>query len=244
VNIHIFRSLDVDIDYAQLRVLLVDDQSLVRTLVAQSLKAMGFRAELITQAPDGTAALRLLEVREVDLVICDIEMRPMNGLDLLKALRCGQTLNAPNLPFLFLSAYSDRGNVEQAVKLHADDFIVKPPKPADVERAIRLALSRPRPSVDQFASYVAELPGSEFSHRPTISPAGDPSGGDESIQEIELRHVPIGALLARDLFSTSGHLLLPAGSRVTSAQLEGLIAHNDRYEVSYLAIVMEDDIEE
>jgi DNA-binding NarL/FixJ family response regulator len=228
---------------SQLRVLLVDDQSLVRTLVAQSLKAMGFRTELITQASDGAAALRLLEVREVDLVICDIEMRPMNGLDLLKALRCGQTLNAPNLPFLFLSAYSDRGNVEEAVKLQADDFIVKPPKPSDVERAIQQVMSRPRPPVYALSYHIAELPIGEVAHRQTGASSTDSPDRVGLVQEVELREVPIGALLAKDLFSTSGHLLLPAGGRITQTQLDALRAHNDRYEVSCIAIVVEDSIE-
>jgi len=231
-------------DYSNLRVLLVDDQMLVRSLLIQTLKSMGFRPDLIAQASDGTAALRLLEVRLVDLVICDIEMRPMNGLDLLKELRCGHTLNAPNLPFLFLSGHSEQANVVQAIQLHADDFIVKPPTPAEVEKAIRLTILRPRPPVDPFAYYAAQIDhtgyvGRQFAQAPRKAPrAPDPA------QEIELWSVPAEALLAKDLLSQSGHLLLPAGSRITATQLNVLREHQDRYGVSHIAVVPEETSEQ
>jgi DNA-binding NarL/FixJ family response regulator len=101
---------------AKLKILVVDDQSLVRMLVSQSLQAMGIRAENISQAPDSTA-MRTLDMRMVDLVLCDVEMKPMNGLDLLKELRCGHTANVSNLPFIILSGHADRSNVTVAVQL-------------------------------------------------------------------------------------------------------------------------------
>ncbi|MDN0082681.1 response regulator [Crenobacter sp. SG2305] len=230
----------MSIDYSKLRVLLVDDQMLVRSLLIQTLKSMGFHPELIAQASDGTAALRLLQVRPVDLVICDIEMRPMNGLELLKELRCGHTLNAPNLPFLFLSGHSGPVNVVQAIQLHADDFIVKPPTPAEVEKAIRLTMSRPRPLVDPFAYYTAQIDDSGFVGRRF---AQAPLESDPA-QELELWDVPAEALLAKDLLSKSGHLLLPAGSRITAGQLNVLREHHDRYGVSHIAVVPEETSEQ
>ena len=97
-------------------------------------------------------------------MLCDVQMTPMNGMDLLKELRCGHTMNPSNLPFVFLSGHADRSNVVLASQLHADGFVVKPPKPADVEKAIVAAMQRKRPEIDPF-SYYGVATGSEYDRK-------------------------------------------------------------------------------
>ena len=236
----------MNIDFARLKVLVVDDQVLVRTLMTQALRNMGLRAEAILQAADGASAMRALEIRQVDLVLCDIQMDGMDGIGLLKELRCGQTANPSNLPFIFLSGHADRTNVLAAARLHADGFIVKPPKPADVEKAIELALTKPRPEADPFRYFAVATGGDHerHAHLPHAATLLEPATLEESHHAagilLPLEGVKPGMVLARDLTNLSGHLLLPKGTRITATQLTALRNFRDRYGVSHLSIMEPD----
>jgi response regulator of citrate/malate metabolism len=148
--------------------------------------------------------MRTLDMRMVDLVLCDVEMKPMNGLDLLKELRCGHTANASNLPFIILSGHADRSNVTVAVKLHADGFVVKPPKPADVEKAITQALKRARPEVDPFSYYSVDT-GTDYDKRCSVACSNRGRGFARCAGEVVTIHsAKPGSVLAADLRSRAG----------------------------------------
>lgn len=231
------------VDFFRLKVLVVDDQALIRTLINQALRSMGVRPEAILQAADGASAVRTLDSRQVDLVLCDIQMDGMDGIGLLKELRCGQTANPSNLPFIFLSGHADRSNVLAAARLHADGFLVKPPKPADVEKAIELALTKPRPEADPFR-YFSVATGDAHERHANIPHAAtllEPSAFEDSHHSagilMPLEAVKPGMVLARDLTNLSGHLLLPKGTRITATQLTALRNFRDRYGVSHLSVL-------
>ncbi|EEG07126.1 response regulator [Pseudogulbenkiania ferrooxidans] len=236
----------MSVDFARLKVLVVDDQLLIRTLMTQALRNMGLRPEAILQAADGAAAIRTLDIRQVDLVLCDIQMDGLDGIGLLKELRCGQTANPSNLPFIFLSGHADRSNVLAAARLHADGFIVKPPKPADVEKAIELAMTKPRPEADPFRYFSVSTHSGQAQHfsQPHASTLLEHAALDESHLAagilLPLEGVKPGMVLARDLTNLSGHLLLPKGTRITATQLAALRNFRDRYGVSHLSIVEPD----
>ncbi|MCP1291498.1 MULTISPECIES: response regulator [Chromobacterium] len=224
------------VDFSRMRILVVDDQTLVRSLISQALQTMGMRSDAIFQTADGTASMRLLDIRMVDLVLCDVQMAPMNGMDLLKELRCGHTMNPSNLPFVFLSGHADRSNVVLASQLHADGFVVKPPKPADVEKAIVAAMQRKRPEIDPF-SYYGVSTGTEYDRKvfgrlfdaPALPEA--PPG-----MAVSLLTVKAGAVLAQDLHSKHGHLLLPRGAAISANQITVLRDFSDRYGVLRLFV--------
>ncbi|UTH73075.1 response regulator [Chromobacterium sp. IIBBL 290-4] len=229
----------ISVDLARLRILIVDDQTLVRTLISQSLLSMGIRQEHVFQAADGTAAMRLLDLRMVDIILCDVQMQPMNGMDLLKELRCGHTANASNLPFVFLSGHADRANVVLASQLHADGFVVKPPKPADVEKAIQNALQRIRPEVDPF-SYYSIATGTEYDKKVfgRLFEKYTPAEEEEAQEQcLPLEKIKPGSTLTRDLRSKSGHLLLPRGAEISANQLAVLQNHSERYGVSQIFVI-------
>ena len=135
------------LDLTKLRILVVDDQLLVRSLLTQSLKAMGVNPENIYQAIDGATAKRALDGKPVDLVLCDLQMEPMNGMDLLKEIRCGRTMNPPNMPFVFLSGHAEKQNIVLAAQLHADGFVIKPPQARRTGKKHR-GRDEPRPPGD------------------------------------------------------------------------------------------------
>jgi CheY-like chemotaxis protein len=100
------------------RILVVDDSPIVRELLTEMLRGAGV---LVEAAEDGVAALRSLEVTKPDLVLSDVEMPRMGGLELLRRIR-GQN---QQIPVIMLTT---RGSVEDrraAAELGADAYLVK-----------------------------------------------------------------------------------------------------------------------
>ncbi|GGY06558.1 response regulator [Paludibacterium paludis] len=224
----------MSVDFSTIRILIVDDQQLVRTLVSQALKAMGFRGDNISQAADGQTALRVLDIRQVDLVLCDVQMSRMSGVDLLKEVRCGRTSNPGTLPFVFLSGHPEKQTIVTAAKFFADGFIVKPPTPANIEKTIDGAMGRPRPEMDLFAFYhIATGTPYDKVEFPMayVNIASEQIALEDAGEERSLAQVRPGAILARPLMSGTGILILPKGARLTQPQIHALREFQDRYGV-------------
>ena len=125
------------------RVLVVDDDEGVRTVVAWQLEADGFS---IAQAADGLQALDALSTENPDLVVLDLSLPGVGGLDVLRRIRDGQTASAPTLPVIVLSGRS--GQTDRIVGLDqgADDYLVKPFSPGELAARVRSVLRRARPA--------------------------------------------------------------------------------------------------
>jgi len=237
-------------EYGKYSILVVDDQTLVRSLIVQVLKGLGFTTEHIHQAVDGMGALRSLNTRPLDVVLCDISMEPVGGLDLLKEVRMGRPhLSPSNIPFIFLSGHAERQNVQLAAQLHADGFVVKPPKPVDIEKALETAFSRPRPEPAPFR-YAAVVTGTEYdrSYGFRLGACGfeltqtkDLPSADEAVL-VPIEQAQADALLLADLISPTGHPLLTRGKRITAAQLRTLRNNVDVYGIQHLLIMDESPV--
>ena len=106
--------MDKIIDY-RMKVLVVDDFATMRKIVRNILKQIGF--EDITEAEDGSVALRLIKSEPVGLVVSDWNMPNMSGLDLLKEIR--KNPQTASLPVLMVTAEGLKENVMEAVKAGA-----------------------------------------------------------------------------------------------------------------------------
>jgi two-component system chemotaxis sensor kinase CheA len=102
------------------RVLLVDDSITTRTLERSILEAAGF--EVLT-APDGQAAWTLLAEQSVDLVVSDVDMPRMTGLELVEAIRGSATLR--ELPVILVTARENETDRQRGLEIGADAYIVK-----------------------------------------------------------------------------------------------------------------------
>jgi two-component system, chemotaxis family, chemotaxis protein CheY len=105
-----------------LRVLVVDDFATIIHIVRKLLSQLGF--ENVEDARDGEAALAKLRQRKYDLVICDWNMEPTTGYDLLLKVRADRDLAAT--PFIMITAESKPDNVIAARKAGVSNYIVKP----------------------------------------------------------------------------------------------------------------------
>lgn len=113
-----------------MRILLVDDEKPVRQFLGQLLEHFGYE---VATAADGQEALeKLEEERPFDLVITDLRMPRLDGLELLKAIR--KRPNPP--PVVLLTAFADMDTAVEAFQLGAADFINKPTRPAELQQRL------------------------------------------------------------------------------------------------------------
>ncbi len=123
-------------DYQPFSVVVIEDQAFVRKTVVQLLGQLGFGR--ISEAEEGEAGLRECQRSHPDIVVCDVEMRPVNGMDFLSRLRASSEVRNPRTPVIFLTKHSESEVVKQAMALGVNAFVVKPPTlPALRERIDR-----------------------------------------------------------------------------------------------------------
>jgi len=117
-----------------IRALVIDDNDFMRETIAAMLRDIGFRD--VTEARDGHDALRQLELANPGLIICDIEMKPMDGLDFVEALRAHAWPRAKEIPVIFLTVHTEAPIVKRAAKLGVDAYVVKPVQKKQLEARI------------------------------------------------------------------------------------------------------------
>lgn len=113
---------------------LVDDDRNILTSVAMTLNAEGFATRVYA---DGEAALKALTDNPADLVVSDIKMPRMNGLELLERLR-----GVSDVPVIMLTSKDDEADEALGLELGADDYITKPFSPTLLVARIRAILRR------------------------------------------------------------------------------------------------------
>ena len=116
-----------------LRILVVDDEPPIRRLLRTALGAQGYRVE---ESEDGEAALDFLKRNPVDLVILDLGLPGLDGLDVVRQLR-GQ---ANAVPIIILSSRDDEAGKVAALDHGADDYVSKPFGMEELSARIRAAL--------------------------------------------------------------------------------------------------------
>lgn len=135
-------------------VLLVDDELVLRTSLRFTLQQHGFR---VTTAPDGNTALRLLGVDCPDLMVLDLMLPGIDGLEVCRRLR-----RVSDLPVIMLTARGQEEDKILGLKLGADDYVTKPFSSreliARIETVLRRHASAPqRPKLDPEPATKAEI---------------------------------------------------------------------------------------
>jgi two-component system chemotaxis response regulator CheY len=124
------------------RVLVVEDSATTRAFVTAALEAAGI-AEII-QVPSGFAALQALPRSRFDLVITDVNMPDINGLELIRFMRASSAL--ARTPMIVISTEGRARDRERCLALGANEYLVKPFRPealiAAVERLLGLGQER------------------------------------------------------------------------------------------------------
>ena len=108
----------------EVRALIVDDSSVMRKIVERSLRQAGLDSLVVMEAASGAEGLEMLKARPVDLILSDINMPSMDGLEFLRQIRA-QNL-APGVPVVMITTESSEEHVKQAIQAGARGYIRKP----------------------------------------------------------------------------------------------------------------------
>ncbi len=124
----------------RLAVLLAEDEPVNRIFTMRALQRLG---HTVDTAADGREALAMLGRKPYDLVLMDIQMPRLNGLDATRLIRAGNVPGvAPTIPVVALTAYAMDADRERGREVGMDEYVTKPFEPAELVQAMERALSR------------------------------------------------------------------------------------------------------
>ena len=126
---------------SEMNILVVDDYSNMRRITKSALRGMGYGN--ILEAEDGQSALRLALRQDIDLIISDVNMPNMDGLELLRQLRAQD--RTAGVPFIMVTGEADQSIILEAVKAKVSEYILKPYAPDALKAKIDKVMNRAQP---------------------------------------------------------------------------------------------------
>jgi two-component system chemotaxis response regulator CheY len=120
-------------------ILVVDDSAMMRKIVLRTLKTAGVEFDTVLEAGDGLEALALLRANTVQLIMCDINMPHMSGLELL--LKIKEEKLAAGVPIVMVTTEGSEPQVRQAILAGARGYIRKPFTVEHIENNVKPLLA-------------------------------------------------------------------------------------------------------
>lgn len=114
--------------------LIVDDSTVMRKIVERSLRQAGLDALIVYEAGNGNEGLKVLESHSVDLILSDINMPAMDGLEFVRQI--AERKLAPGVPVVMVTTESSEEHVKQAIAAGARGYIRKPFTPDQVKQRV------------------------------------------------------------------------------------------------------------
>jgi two-component system chemotaxis response regulator CheY len=129
-------------EFSAFAVLVVEDDAFVRRSIVRMLRAMGFVE--VKEAADGEAALQTLKAMpQCGVVLCDIGMKPVGGLQFLERLRKEFIPPLSDTPVIFITGSADSETVKRAMTMKAAGYVLKPVVPDKLSARIAATLKLP-----------------------------------------------------------------------------------------------------
>lgn len=125
-----------------LRILLVDDNQHMRVLLTEILRAVG--VQHIVDAGDGAEGLQMMRAHNIDIVITDLAMEPLDGIDFVRLLR--NSADSPNqmVPVIMITGHSTLRRIQEARDAGVNEFLAKPITARGVIDRLRLIIDHGR----------------------------------------------------------------------------------------------------
>lgn len=164
-------------------ILVVDDEGANRYSVSKTLQKVGY---VVSEAANGEEALDMITRQAFDVVLTDIRMPGIDGIELLRRIR----EHAPEVIVILMTAYATLGNAVEALRLGAHDYLIKPSSSADIRQSVARGverarnLKRRRNLLDAIKSDVYELAVSDVTLPPTDEEKDKPS--PDSLSEADM----------------------------------------------------------
>jgi two-component system chemotaxis response regulator CheY len=127
-------------DIKRARLFVVDDEKVMSTFILNSLRRLGILD--LYAFEDGAAALKEVTKLKPDLILTDVHMEPLGGIEFVKQLRSLSSNQISNTPVIFLSADSSSSTVGEALPLGVAGYMVKPPNLKVLAAKIEAALAK------------------------------------------------------------------------------------------------------
>ncbi len=125
-------------DIKRARIVVVEDEKVMCTFILNSLRRIGILD--LYAFPDGGSALREVVRLKPDLILTDVHMQPVGGIDFVKKLRALPNEQLNMIKVIFLSADSTPGTIGEVLPLGVAGYLVKPPSLTALANKIELAL--------------------------------------------------------------------------------------------------------
>ncbi len=129
-------------EISHLAVLVVEDVRATRVIVRTILRSFGIHD--VVDAADGQEALGILAQRHIDVVITDLCMEPMDGVEFTRRLRTPRNGLNPYVPVLMVSGHTDLAHVKDAIAAGVTEFLAKPIIPANLESRLLSIVRTPK----------------------------------------------------------------------------------------------------
>jgi diguanylate cyclase (GGDEF)-like protein len=133
-------------------ILIIEDEPQIRKNIQQILNLEGFST---MTAEDGLKGLDMAEKHQPDMIICDVMMPNLDGYSLIEALR--QKPLTADIPFIFLTAKAENGDLRQGMELGADDYLIKPFKADELIRAISTRFEKRQVLTQRYKTQIEQM---------------------------------------------------------------------------------------
>lgn len=216
-------------DQNKTTILVVDDNGFTRKLALRVLNSLGFAS--ITDVGNAKSALKLLETNTFDLIITDVHMPEVNGLEFVQLIRAGKTHAKPETRIVILTSFSQTEVLGTALALDINGFLVKPIIPTVADEKISQALSEPlrlHPPLAYESIKTAELrslqdSGTQLHNTHWTNTLGrldaHDSSGNENVTHHTIRNLRSGMILKEDIYLSDGALLMSSGHVFTDLSI-------------------------
>ncbi len=117
------------------KILVIDDEPLMREFIEEAMSRAGYR---VVSSGSGEEGVELIKTQSFDLIITDMKMEPVDGLEVLKE----STKVSPETPVIMMTAYATIDTAIETLKAGAVDYLIKPFTPEAIEIAVKRALDK------------------------------------------------------------------------------------------------------
>lgn len=219
------------------RILLIDDDAYARDFFKTLLGTIGFTS--VVEACDGGEGLNKLYDLRIDLVIVDLNMSPIDGHTFLKSVRTGNSAAQRNLPIIVLTESNDEHEMGHALALDCNAYLTKPSSHIEIADYIWRVLSSPitvKPSIAYKVIHKQD-PGWR-------APALNIEEVSPDAVFVKAKELQPGHVLAADMLSPSGQVLLTQHRCLTSSLIKRLIIIDEVLGPLPIAIVHSNNLEQ
>lgn len=200
-------------DLIHKKILLVDDAIFVRNIIARLIRDLGFAK--IHEADNGQAAISILNHHHIDLLITDIQMPKLNGIELIKQIRTDKTATDRGLRVIVETSFSNTEVIASCLSLDINGFLVKPFTLNMVKEKISLALTeerhlQPAEAYLQVKTDLVSL-AQQIKQINTGASVSSPATIRRGVS-VDLALLKPGMILEENIHTSGGMVMLSAGS--------------------------------